>query len=220
MKKMLLGMILCGILLATTGCDDTCSKDLIETVKSPNGKYEIRTYLRNCGALNAYELIADLCSTSTNECKEIYYFYNESDSFVYWIDNENVSINKRTLNIFKDTYHCYLCKDTGFRLYNINDEEIYLINKENKEFKLSGIDVCYIETSSNMFAFDKNNTYNDYDFRMKVFFKKYNIAKEFLIKIDNNKIHIINDDKMTELDRSDFEYLKKILISNNLYDFS
>ncbi len=220
MKKMLLGMILFGILLTTTGCDDTCSKDLIETVKSPNGKYEIRTYLRNCGATVAFELIADLCDTSTDECKEIYYFYREKVSFVYWIDDENVSINNRTLNIFKDTYHCYLCNDREFYLYSEKDEEIYLINNENKNFKIEGIDVGYIKYSDSIFTFDKQNIYSDYDFKIQIDFVKYNTSKEYLLKIDNNKMYVINDDKMSELNRADYEYLKKILISNNLYDFS
>ena len=227
MRKKFLFITLLLMSLLYTGCEDTCSKELIEIVKSPNGKYEIRTYLRNCGALSAWELIADLCDTSNGKCKEIYYFYRESDSFVYWIDDENVFINQRTLNIFKDKYHCHICYDPEFHLYGgMVSKDIYLIDKNGSDYKLSGTNVYYIdEYGKDIFNFDKANIYDDYDFIMKVvdnYIEDGGVDEsgEYFLKIDNNKMYLINDDKMSELNRTDYEYLKKILVSNNLYDFS
>ena len=33
-------------------------------------------------------------------------------------------------------------------------------------------------------------------------------------------MYLINSDKMSELNRTDYEYMKKILTSNDLYNFS
>ena len=55
---------------------DTCSKDLIESVKSPNGEYTIKKYLRNCGATVDFEIVADLCDKN-DKCKNIYSGYLE-----------------------------------------------------------------------------------------------------------------------------------------------
>lgn len=43
---------------------------------------------------------------------------------------------------------------------------------------------------------------------------------EYLLKIDNNKIYLINSNKMSELNRTDYKYMKRILTSNELYNFS
>ncbi len=145
---------------------DTCSKDLIESVKSPNGEYTIKTYLRNCGATVDFEVVADLCDKN-DKCKNIYSGYHESVSFVYWIDDDNVFINQKTLNIHKDKYNGY-----------------------------------------------------DYDFIFKIVDLEKKSTNEYLLKIDNNKMYLINSDKMSELNRTDYEYMKNILTSNDLYNFS
>ena len=196
-----------------------CSNDLIETIKSPNGKYEIRTYLRNCGATCDFEVSANLCDNN-DKCKKIYYAYHEQDSFVYWIDDENVFINFKTLNIFKDKYNCYNCNDSQFRLYsNLTSKYIYLIDKEH-EYKLTNKEVYYMkEYGKSTFNFNKNNIYNEYDLVMKLVDLKKGKVVEYFVKIDENKMYIINEDKMSELNRTDFEYMKKILKVNDLYKF-
>ena len=199
---------------------DTCSKDLIESVKSPNGEYTIKTYLRNCDATVDFEVVADLCDKN-DKCKKIYSGYHESVSFVYWIDNDNVFINQKTLNIHKDKYNGY-DYDDAFRLYSIEDyKEMYLIDKDNNEYKLDGLEADYIDKmATSIFDFNKNNTFNDYDFIFKIIDLEKKSTNEYLLKIDNNKMYLINSDKMSELNRTDYEYMKKILTSNNLYNFS
>lgn len=200
---------------------DTCSKDLIESVKSPNGEYTIKTYLRNCGATVDFEVVADLCDKN-DKCKNIYSGYHESVSFVYWIDNDNVFINQKTLNIHKDKYNGY-DYDDAFRLYrNIeNYKEMYLIGKNNNEYKLDGIEADYIdEIATSIFDFNNSNSFNDYDFIFKIVDLEKKYTNEYLLKIDNNKMYLINSDKMSELNRTDYEYMKKILTSNDLYNFS
>ena len=200
---------------------DTCSKDLIESVKSPNGEYTIKTYLRNCGATVDFEVVADLCDKN-DKCKNIYSGYHESVSFVYWIDDDNVFINQKTLNIHKDKYNGY-DYDDAFRLngsigYHI---EMYLISKDNNEYKLDELEADYVyEMATSVFTFNNNNSFNDYDFIFKIVDLEKKSTNEYLLKIDNNKMYLINSDKMSELNRTDYEYMKKILTSNNLYNFS
>lgn len=199
---------------------DTCSKDLMESVKSPNGDYTIKTYLRNCGATVDFEVVADLCDKN-DKCKKIYSGYHESVSFVYWIDNDNVFINQKTLNIHKDKYDGY-DYDDAFRPYSFDNYKLmYLINKDNQEYKLDGKDACYIdEMATSIFTFNKDNSFNDYDFIFKIVSLEKKTTNEYLIKIDNNKLYLINGDKMSELNRTDYEYIKKILTSKDLYNFS
>lgn len=81
----------------------SCTKDLLQTVESPNGEYVVNTYQKNCHATTDFSVIGELCNKN-NECKRIYNCYHEKDSFVYWIDNETVFINNKELNIFDDEY--------------------------------------------------------------------------------------------------------------------
>ncbi|MBS7020903.1 MAG: hypothetical protein KH135_03410 [Firmicutes bacterium] len=199
---------------------DTCSKNLMELVKSPNGEYTIKTYLRNCGATVDFEIIADLCDKN-DKCKKIYSGYHESVSFVYWINNENVFINQKTLNIHTDKYSGY-DYDKAFRLYSIDAyKSMFLINKDKYEYKLDGMEANYInEEATSIFIFNKNNSYNDYDFTFKIVDFGKNTVNDYYLKIDNNKMYLIDGDKMSELNRTDYEYIKKIMITNKLYDFS
>lgn len=200
---------------------DTCSKDLIESVKSPNGEYTIKTYLRNCGATVDFEVAADLCDKN-DKCKNIYSGYHESVSFVYWIDDDNVFINQKTLNIHKDKYNGY-DYDDAFRLNGSIGyyKEMYLINRDNNEYKLYELETDYIdEMATSVFTFNDNNSFNDYDFIFKIVDLEKKSTNEYLLKIDNNKMYLINSDKMSELNRTDYEYMKKILTSNDLYNFS
>lgn len=79
-----------------------CSKDLIQSVESPNGEYTIKMYRRNCGATTDFSVTGELCDN--NKCKKIYNCYHEEDSLVYWIDNKTVFINNKKLNIYDDEY--------------------------------------------------------------------------------------------------------------------
>lgn len=197
---------------------DTCSKDLIESVKSPNGEYTIKTYLRNCGATVDFEVVADLCDKN-NECDDIYHHYHERDSFVYWIDNDNVSINQKKLNIHKDKFNNY-DYDNRFILYS-SYKLMYFIDKENNKYKISPEDAYYIDKyATSMFIFNKYFVANDYNLILRIVDSEKKKTNEYLLKIDDNKMYLINSDKMSELNRTDYEYMKKILTSNGLYNFS
>ena len=102
MKKIIFGFLFL-FLFCLTGCNSACSEELLESVPSPDGKYTIKTYLINCGATVDWSVRADLCDEN-NKCKEIYNCYHENESSVQWIDNETISINNKTLNIYKDKY--------------------------------------------------------------------------------------------------------------------
>ena len=74
--------------------------------------------------------------------------------------------------------------------------------------------------ATSVFTFNKSNSFNDYDFIFKIVDLEKKSTNEYLLKIDNNKMYLINSDKMSELNRTDYEYMKKILTSNDLYNFS
>ena len=74
--------------------------------------------------------------------------------------------------------------------------------------------------ATSVFTFNNNNSFNDYDFIFKIVDLEKKYTNEYLLKIDNNKMYLINSDKMSELNRTDYEYMKKILTSNDLYNFS
>ena len=92
------------ILLISLLIGNTCDKERLEAVTSPNKKYKIVTYKVNCGATVDFSIIGELC-TKDNNCKEIYNCYHEQDSYVYWINDKTVSINNKILNIHKDKYN-------------------------------------------------------------------------------------------------------------------
>ena len=83
---------------------EVCSKDILESIPSPNNEYVLNTYLNNCGATTPFVVTGELCNKN-NKCKEIYFSEHENKSEVYWIDNITVSINSKVLNIKKDKYN-------------------------------------------------------------------------------------------------------------------
>lgn len=115
MKRYFLIVLL--ILLLLTGCKNNCSKEILETVVSPDGNKSIVVYLENCGATIDWIITADLCN-SNNNCKEIYNCYRDRDSKVYWIDNENIFINNKKLNVYKDSYNWKKDKNFENNLYS------------------------------------------------------------------------------------------------------
>ena len=76
-----------------------------------------------------------------------------------------------------------------------------------------------MEVSTSMFNFKISNIFNDYDFIIKIIDLDTNQTIQYFLKIDKKKMYIINNNKLSKLNRTDCEYLKKVLISNNLYTF-
>jgi hypothetical protein len=221
MKKKFLLIIIIFVLLLT-GCKDTCSMDLLETINSPDEKYSIKTYKRNCGATVDFGIVGMLCNNKNKKCKKIYYSYHEYNSFVYWIDNKNVFINNKELNIYKDKYKNY-DYDNAFRLEKTIDysRKIYLIDRNNNEHQISGFDADYIYNKSTS-IFDFKNTKTDfdkYDFILRIIELKTDKKIDYYLTIDNNKMYLKNENQVSIFNRSDYEYMKKVLIENNLYTF-
>lgn len=76
--------------------------EYIESVTSPNGKYTLRSYKYIGGATTDWHLRVEVVENETRKSFNIYYKYHEYDSDMKWIDNENVIINNRKMNIHKD----------------------------------------------------------------------------------------------------------------------
>ena len=75
------------------------------------------------------------------------------------------------------------------------------------------------EVATSMFNFKNSNMFNDYDFIIKIVDLDTNQHIQYFLKISNKKMYIINNNKLSKLNRTDYEYLKKVLSSNNLYTF-
>ena len=75
------------------------------------------------------------------------------------------------------------------------------------------------EVATSMFNFKNSNIFDDYDFIIKIVDLDSNQTIQYFLKINNKKMYIINNNKLSKLNRTDYEYLKKILILNNLYTF-
>ena len=84
--------ILGGFLLGGT------SLELITQSVSPSGEYTVYAYRVNAGATVDYSLEAYLMNNDKKE-KKIYNAYHEREAEINWIDNHNVCINGKTLNL-------------------------------------------------------------------------------------------------------------------------
>lgn len=75
-----------------------------EKVDSPDKQYTLYGYWINGGSLSADALRVEVKNNTTGITKNIYWGYPENSIQMRWIDNENVSINDKKLNIYKDKY--------------------------------------------------------------------------------------------------------------------
>ena len=78
--------------------------DLIKTVDSPDGKYEIVVYRNNGGATVDYALLCSVRSTANGKEKNIYWDYPYQEPVIQWENNNVVVINGHSLDVKKDTY--------------------------------------------------------------------------------------------------------------------
>lgn len=128
---------------------------------------------------------------------------------------------KKKLNIFKDRHNSDDYDEAFILSRNIDYyKTMYLIDENGHEYKLYGTEADYIDrVATSMFDFNKIRVYDDYDFILKIVDLKTNSTKEYFLKISNNNMFIIDSDRMSKLNRTDYEYLKKILVINHLYEF-
>lgn len=69
---------------------------------SPDGKYTLKAYITNGGATTSYALRGELVFNEKNEKPpNIYWNNREEIAEIYWMDNDIVIINNRTLNVLR-----------------------------------------------------------------------------------------------------------------------
>ncbi|MGM0861235.1 DUF5412 family protein [Bacillus atrophaeus] len=78
--------------------------EYLESYSSPNNDYKINIYRTNGGATTNYALRGELENTKSGKKNNIYWENDREDAKVKWIDEDHVSINKKVLDINKDTY--------------------------------------------------------------------------------------------------------------------
>ncbi|MES5929953.1 DUF5412 domain-containing protein [Bacillus cereus group sp. MG9] len=79
--------------------------ELIQTVKSPDGKYLIKTYFHNAGSLSADAVRGELVNLNTDSAENIYWNYPDADPYIEWVNKDSVRIGNQTLDISKkETY--------------------------------------------------------------------------------------------------------------------
>ena len=79
--------------------------EFIRTVKSPDGKYLIKTYFHNAGSLSADAVRGELVNLDTDSEKNIYWNYPDTDPYIEWVNKNIVRIGDQTLDVSqKETY--------------------------------------------------------------------------------------------------------------------
>ncbi|MBJ8056270.1 DUF5412 domain-containing protein, partial [Bacillus cereus] len=71
--------------------------ELIQTVKSPDGKYLIKTYFHNAGSLSADAVRGELVNLNTDSAENIYWNYPDADPYIEWVNKDSVRIGDQTL---------------------------------------------------------------------------------------------------------------------------
>lgn len=79
--------------------------ELIRTVKSPDEKYIIKTYIHDGGSLSRDAVRGELIDSRNNSTKNIYWNYPDKDPAIEWLDKNKVKIGNQILDISKqETY--------------------------------------------------------------------------------------------------------------------
>lgn len=98
-------ILLVAFLLLFTSCYNLSNLPkgkMIKSYDSPNKNYTINIYLCDGGATTDFAIRGELVDNFNT--KNIYWGYHEEDANVVWIDEENVIINGRKLNVLNDVY--------------------------------------------------------------------------------------------------------------------
>ncbi len=77
----------------------------LNEVSSPNSDYALKAYLIDGGPLSSDSIRVELVyNKNKSKVKNIYFNYPENSVTMKWLDNFNVEINGKQLNINKETY--------------------------------------------------------------------------------------------------------------------
>lgn len=98
---------------------DSCSMDnlpegdLKNTYHSNNGKYTLNSYLYSPGALVNFSHRVEVINNETKEKRNIYWNFDESEGNIEWLDDENVIINGKKINLIDGWYNCECIINNG-----------------------------------------------------------------------------------------------------------
>lgn len=98
---------------------DSCSMenlpegDLENSYYSRDGKYTLNSYLYSPGALVNFSHRVEVINNETKEKRNIYWNFNESEDNIEWIDEENVIINGKKINLIDGWYNCECIVNKG-----------------------------------------------------------------------------------------------------------
>ncbi|MEX3745512.1 MULTISPECIES: DUF5412 domain-containing protein [Lysinibacillus] len=80
-------------------------QELIAESTSPQGTYTVKAYVSDAGATTSSTVLGELVfNHEKRKSKKIYWQYRESEAYIYWSDDDTVSINGVTLDLPDETY--------------------------------------------------------------------------------------------------------------------
>lgn len=85
---------------ASIGMDNLPKGELIKQSVSPNKKYRIDAFLCGGNATTDNSLKCAVVEIGTNNSRNFFWQYHNDTANIKWIDNKNVEINGKKLNIF------------------------------------------------------------------------------------------------------------------------
>ena len=108
MKRLLCVMVVC-LLLCLSSCAMIGMKylpegELMESITSPDGVYQIRTYLVNGGATVDWAVRCEVVTVSTGKVRNLYWEYHCNTAEIRWLDDVTVEINGKKLDVRTDSY--------------------------------------------------------------------------------------------------------------------
>lgn len=80
-------------------------QELIAESTSPQGTYTVKAYVSDAGATTSSTVLGELVfNHEKRKSKKIYWQYRESEAYIYWSDDDTVSIYGVTLDLPDETY--------------------------------------------------------------------------------------------------------------------
>ena len=99
-------VLISAIALSLCSCLDyfKWSKDEIDAVDSPTGKYTVHAYLCNGGATTDWLIECFVVNNENGTERQIYHQYHENEAKIEWVSDDEVEINGIKLNVETDFY--------------------------------------------------------------------------------------------------------------------
>ena len=100
-------IVLCGLVLASCaafGMKHLPEGELLESVPSPDGAYQVNAYLVDGGATVDYSVRCEVVDAAASTKRNIYWNYHCEEAEIRWLDDVTVEINGVRLNVQTDSY--------------------------------------------------------------------------------------------------------------------